>query len=196
MLAIYQRTVEPSAEPLTIGQLLDFMKAAPQDAALIESLGITAREFVEEQTGRALVTQTWRATFNEWQGETITLDKAPLASVSSVQYYPANGGAIATLSTSVYRVINGGQNRPGFIELIDGQSWPDLVVRSDAIIIEFIAGTVAASVKKQLVQAVALLTKHFYDNGRNPVNIGNIATEVPYTLRDLITSQRVGGWFA
>lgn len=196
MLQIYQRTAEPAEEPVSVAELLDFIKAVPQETALVKALGSVAREFVEEQTGRALVTQTWKLTKSGWPFERLVLERTPLASVTSVKYYPSDGGAQATLSTDVYRVINAGPNTHSWIELIDGQSWPELAARSDAIEVVFISGTAKASVKKQLVQAVCLLTKHLYDAGRNPVNVGNIVNEIPYTLRDFIAAQRVGGWFA
>ena len=196
MLPIYQRTVQPSAEPFTVAELIDFMKAAPQDSALISSLGSVAREFVEEQTGRALITQTWVLTCRSWPLERLVLERTPLISVSAVEYYAEDSSALTTLSTDVYRVINAGENSQSWIELVDGQKWPELEERSDAIRVTFTAGSAAASIKKQLKQAIFLLTKHFYDAGKNPVNIGNIVTEIPFTLRDLIASQKVGGWFA
>lgn len=203
MPPIYTQTVAPTAEPYTQAQLLEYTRATPEHGALVTSLAAVAREFVEEQTGRAMLSQTWKLNRDKWpcaskaDGNRIYLERTPLATVTSVKYWPADGGAQATLSTSVYNVINGGSNSPGFVELKEGQSWPDLACRSDAIEIIFTAGVaLAANVKKQVSHAVLLLTKHFYDNGQDPVNIGNIVNDVPFTLRDLISSQRVGGWIA
>lgn len=195
MLPIYQRTVQPAAEPFTVAELIDFLKASPQDSALITSLGSVAREFVEEQTGRALITQTWTLTCRSWPLERLVLERTPLVSVSAVEYYAEGSSALETLSTDVYRAINAGENSQSWIEIIEGQKWPELEERSDAIRVTFIAGSPAANIKKQLKQAIFLLTKHLYDVGRNPVTTLSVS-EVPFTLRDLIASQKVGGWFA
>src|SRR5574343_1982186 len=98
MLPVYQRTVSPAAEPVSVAELLDFLKAVPQDTALVTSLGAVAREFVEEQTGRALVTQTWKVTKSGWPCERLVLERTPLVSVTAVKYCPADGSAQATLA--------------------------------------------------------------------------------------------------
>lgn len=179
-----------------MAELFDFLKAAQEDSTLVSALGAVAREYVEEQTGRALITQTWKITSDSWPTEKLILEKCPLVSVTSVKYYPEDGSAQATLSNSLYRVMIAGDNSYGWIELLDGETWPDLAVRSDAVQVIFVAGSALGSVKKQIVQSICLLAKHMYDDGRNPVAIGQIIAEIPFTLRDLIASQRVAGWTA
>lgn len=202
MLPFYVLVTGPSAEPLTDDELLNFTKVDSADLSLVQMFAAMAREYVEGQTGRAVLSQTWKLVRSSWPSPKIDdgrlyLERTPLASVTSVKYYPADSTAQATLSTSVYRVVLGGDDRPGFIELVDGQSWPDLAARSDAVEVEFEAGADdAANVPHGIKHAILLLTKHYYDAGRDPVNLGNIVTEIPYTLRDVIGSKRVGGWCA
>jgi uncharacterized phiE125 gp8 family phage protein len=203
MLPALTLTTAPATEPHTTAEILAFVKAEPEDAATVEALYGVAREFVEEQTGRALITQTWTLKRSCWPAACkpekgkLYLQRVPTASVTSVKYWPADGGAQVTLSTSVYRAVLGFRDNPGFIELISGQSWPATADRSDAIEIVFTAGDAAsADVKKTVKHAVLLLTKHLYDNGRDPVNIGNIVNDVPFTLTALLQSQRTGGWCA
>jgi uncharacterized phiE125 gp8 family phage protein len=206
MLPYYTQVSEPAIEPVTNAELLDFIKADASDTTLITSLGAVAREFVESQTGRAMITQTWQQIRPAWicnaeDDYKLFLERTPLASVTSIKYYPADGGAQLTLSSSVYRVITAGNDRVGWVELDVGQDWPDVAERSDAIEITFVAGVAdASSVRRQLRHAILLLAKHLYDTGRDPVNAGNANAgkilEVPYTLRDMISAQRVWGWFS
>lgn len=170
------------------------------DATLIESLISTAREIVEDFTGRALISQTWRLVSSEWpetcaiNGDIITLDRSPLVSVETVKYYPSSGAAQKTLSSDSYHVVTG--LMPGVIVLEDGYSWPDLAVRPDAVEVNFTAGYAnAAAVPKTLRHCVLLLLAHLYEL-RSPVNVGNIVNEIPFTVRHLLESQRVGGWVA
>ena len=73
--------------------------------------------------------------------------------------------------------------------------WPDIYDRPDAVEVNFTAGYAdAASVPKILRHAVLLLISHLYEN-RAAVSNGQV-TEIPYTVKHLLESHRVGGWIA
>lgn len=209
MLNLVQ-TVAPASEPITTAEAKAFLRVDSSDEdTLIDTLISTARQMVEDFTGRAIITQTWKLTLDKWPLEcpgcswlevktsmdrAILLPRSPLASVTSVKYYPDDLGAQATLSASAYRVITG--TLPGAIFLKSSEDWPALDIRPDAVEIIFVAGTAdATTTPKQLTHAILLLVAHLYEN-RAPVNIGNIVNEIPFTVRALLESQRVGGWIA
>lgn len=194
------RTTAPATEPVTLAEAQAFLRVDSQDdATLIEALIATAREIVEDFTGRALITQPWRLVQDEWPSgcgneDVIALERSPLVTVESVKYYPADGGAQATFSSGNYYVLTG--PLPGVIVLKDGSSWPDLAVRPDAVEVNFTAGAAnAAAVPKTLRHCVLLLLAHLYEL-RTPVNVGSAVNEVPFTVRHLLESQRVNGWVA
>jgi len=163
--------------------------------ALIDALVSVAREYIEDFTGRSLLTQTWRLRLDCWPDVTrIALERTPLATVTHVKYYPADGGAQATLTAGTHYRVNT-DAEPGFIELIDGQYWPDLATRSDAVEIVFTAGAASASsIPHGLMQALRLRVAELYEI-RTTTNIGNIVNELP-RFRNLLESKRVGGWVA
>jgi uncharacterized phiE125 gp8 family phage protein len=195
------RVTDAATEPVTLAEASAFLRVdSTDDEALITTLIITARQMVEDFTGRALISQTWKLVQSEWpsgcsdQGRMMELERSPLISVETVKYYPASGAAQATLASDAYLVLTG--PAPGIVYLKSDQDWPDIYDRPDAVEVNFTAGHAnAAAVPRPLYHAVLLLIAHLYEL-RGPVNVGNIVTEIPYTIKHLLESHRVGGWVA
>ena len=196
------RTVDATEEPVSLAEAQAFLRVdSSDDATEIEAIIKVARQMVEDFTGRALLTQTWKFQDEEWPDAdddegplVLPLNRSPLATVVSVKYYPFDGGAQTTLDSSKYHVLTGPM--PGQIVLKYGEFWPYLYSRPDAVEVEFTAGAAsAADVPPTLRHAVLLLIAHLYEN-RAPINIGNIVNEIPYTVKHLLESHRVGGWIA
>lgn len=196
MLPEYKLITPPTVEPITVEEAMAFIRVDDdEETPIIGSLIKMAREYVELHTGRALIRQTWKATFDSWPRLTrrITLDKLPLISVDSVTYYDADNVA-GTVFTDFVSELGDGAT-PGFIERDFAAEWPDVYSRKNAISITFKAGygTTGASVPASLKHAMLLLVSNYYDQ-RAPVNVGNIVSEVPLNLRPLIDAYRVGGY--
>lgn len=197
MISAAVRITDAASEPVSLAEAQAWLRVDSQDDATeITTLVTTARQIVEDFTGRALITQTWRLVASEWPaeefagvGDVIRLPRTPLASVTSLKYYPENGGAQATFAANNYHVVTAIQ--PGIVVLADNASWPDLAVRPDAVEINFTAGEASAS--PGLRHAVLLVLAHLYEL-RSPVNVGNIVNELPFSLRHLLESHRVEGW--
>ncbi len=189
------RITAPTVEPVTSEEAMAFLRVTDADESpQIESLITVAREMVEDFTGRSLLTQEWKLITSEFCGAVIILDRSPLASIESVKYYPASGAALATLSAATYHALTGPM--PGLIVLKSDETWPDLADRPDAVEINFTAGAATVdAVPSVLRHAVLLAVSHLYEI-RGPVNIGNIVNELPYSLKYMLESQRVGGWVA
>src|SRR3954462_13141 len=97
----------PATEPLTLAEAKLHLRendTTSQDG-LIADLARAARQFVENETGRSLITQQWRLTLARFPafGECIRLGRPPLISVESLKYYDSSG-ALQTLSPSAYYV--------------------------------------------------------------------------------------------
>jgi uncharacterized phiE125 gp8 family phage protein len=177
-----------------------------EETPLVADLVKAAREYVELHTGHALIRQTWKATIDRWpqyvnasgwrDNRRITLEKFPLISVDEVAYYDANN-VQNTYLTDQYIWDAGGDGVFGFLERNHGADWPDIYDRANAISITFKAGygTNGAAVPAMLKHAMKLVIENFYSQ-RDPVNTGNIVTEVPLNLRHLVESHRVAGWVA
>lgn len=190
----YSLTTPPVIDPVSVQEAAEFLRAgcAAEELALITAIIATAREVVENFTGRALMTSGWLVASECWSGGVITLERSPLVSVQSVKYWPADDSAQVTLSGSDYLVITA--TTPGQIKIT--ADLPDLADRADAVEVRFTAGaTAAARIPATLRHAVRLLIVHLYEL-RQPLAIGNIVNELPFSLKHLLESQRIGGWSA
>lgn len=90
----------------------------------------------EHRTGRALITQTWKATLACFPAE-IELRPAPLASVAFVKYYDA-AGVLETLDPLAYLVDT--DSEPGRLLPAPGTCWPATAMRFDAVQVQYVCG--------------------------------------------------------
>lgn len=114
---------------------------------------------------RALVTQTWYAYCRDFPIHTQwRLPLPPLQSVTAITYVD-NGGTTQTVDSATYHVITP-DGAAGFVELVDGESWPsDVADRPDAVRVEFVCGYGAASdVPAPIRHAMLLLIAELYEN--------------------------------
>lgn len=158
----------PVGEPLTLGEAKQHLREPASSTThntQIEQLIKAAREYAEEYTRRAFITQTIEMRLDDFADE-MELPKPPLQSVISIEYFDADG-ALQNLATSVYSVDT--TSTPGRVILNDGESWPKTKNASNAVIITFTAGYGANGddVPETIRQALRLyLSKHF-DLDRN-----------------------------
>lgn len=131
-----------------------------------------AREYVENITRRALLTQTWYAYLDEFPDvDFIKIPFGNLVSVTSVKYKDSDGTETTMTVTTDYLVETNGEGI-GRIVLPDGETWPtDELYPSNPITIEFVCGwTEAASVPKNIKRAVKLAAEDSYYHGdRNEI---------------------------
>lgn len=183
----------PASEPVSVSEAKLHLRVDGADEdTLISGLITAARQYVEDYTQRALITQTWRLLLDEFpNGDTIHVPLPPLQSVNSVTYYDEDG-ALQTLPTTDYHVDP--ESAQGRVVLTDGKCWPTTQTRPNAVTIEFVAGYGdAASVPQAIKQAILLLVAHWYEH-REAVVIGtsgNVAKEAAFAVDALLTPYRV-----
>lgn len=69
MMGRLQRTVEPTAEPVTLTELKSHLRVEDNtDDDLITGLGIAARDYVEKQTSRQIMPATFTLTLDSFPG--------------------------------------------------------------------------------------------------------------------------------
>ena len=75
--------------------------------------------------------------------------------------------------------------------LVDGQSWPSLYPRDDAVQIEYVAGYgAAASVPQVFKQAILLLVGHWYANRESSI-VGTISEDAASSGEALLWPHRI-----
>lgn len=178
----------PGAEPVTASDLRAFMRETatglPDSEA--EAFIEEARQLIEQATGIALITQSWRLVLDTWpsggrepwwdgviQGAIselhrgdgdVVLPRYPLKSVTSVTVYDeaSNSSSVTvsdTFDVDTYRT-------PGRIALKSGQTWPIALRPTNGVEIIYVAGygnaasNVPAALRRAVKQAAAYLYTH------------------------------------
>ena len=141
MYGLTQSTA-PTDEPITLADVKLRSGIATAVGISDESLQSqldAAVKWVEDRTNRQLCTASWTMVLDCWPTcGMIYIPRAPLRSITSIKYLPADGSAQATWSSANYRVVT--STEPGEVTLAYGQSWPSLYPVNKPIEIIFSAG--------------------------------------------------------
>ena len=182
----------PAVEPVTASDLRDQLAETADGLpdAQADALIAEARELIEQMTGLALITQTWRMALDHWPAghqqwwdgvrqmaitelyapnslRAVHMPRYPLQSVDAVTVFDDAGNdavvnIAATFDIDTYR-------RPGRMVLRNGATWPIALRNSNAIEIEYTAGfgdtasAVPAILKRAVKQVAAYLHQHYGD---------------------------------
>ena len=180
----YTLSTGPASEPMTTAEAKAHLRVDhTDDDTYIDTLIASARQHVEQVTGRILVNQTWVAKADRFT-ELFELRHNPISSVSSITYVDVDG-ASQTATDSLYTVDT--DHLPARVYLAYNQSWPSTRSQRNAVTITYVAGYGSAStnVDAALIHAVKFLVGHWYEN-REPVVLGTISTNIPITVKRLL----------
>jgi uncharacterized phiE125 gp8 family phage protein len=132
----------------------------------IMSLINTVTAIGELITGRDFITRTYECYLDCFPSKTcgIKIRRSKLQSITSIQYYL--DGVLTTIDSADYYITNS----PNFssINLFEGNSWPSVDNRKQAIVITFVSGygtsecSIPAPLKQAMLSHLALL---FYNAG-------------------------------
>lgn len=102
LFSALKRTVDATTEPVTLDEAKAFARVTASDEnALLTSLIKTARQECEKYSGRAFITQTWRASFKWLEDDRVLLPYPTLISISNIQY-KNDSGLLVTVDSSDY----------------------------------------------------------------------------------------------
>lgn len=174
-----------------------------------------AAEAIEDYTGRSGVTKSYRWQAMGWPQSairwplrwqlpngwpvrstsllhTFELRRTPLAGVTSVKYYPADGTAQVTVDATNYYVDT--ESEPGNVMFREDYEFAELASRPDAVQVDFTAGYGLAEddIPFRFRQAALILARHYVDHPEL-VGIGNL-NNMPYSFRSLLFSLRVSSY--
>jgi len=187
----YTLKTPPAIEPVDLALAKVQCRIEPDvvdEDGVLSAYIAAARAWVEAYTGRGLMTQTWQVSLYDFPSRVWLPYAAPLASVVAVRYYDT-ANTLQTLSSSVYTTA--AFSEPACLTLVDGQTWPSVYVRDDAVQIEYTVGVSdVANVPPALVQAVQMLVGHWYVN-REDVVTGTISTQIPMAAEALCAHHRL-----
>lgn len=173
----------PTEEPVSVAELRAHLRDPADADSVLTRLIKAAREYVEEATGLALISQTRELTLDAWPGggdglgwwdgvqdgaiigrapRYVELPRGPLISITSVKTYDTGNNA-TTWEAGNYFADTG--TRPGRLALLDGAVWPVPTRAAAGIVIRYVAGYAnAAAVPNALALAILQIAAHWYEN--------------------------------
>jgi len=180
----------PAIEPISLQEAKDHLRLDfNDDDSLIESLLIpAARQFAEDYTHRALITQTLEYSLDDFT-KTIKLPKPPLKYVISINYQDLTQ-TIVTLDPTQYQAYP--EDTPAIICQSYGTIWPVALPVKNAIKIRYIAGYGnPQDIPATLRAAMLLIIGHLYENREeNTIASGTIQT-LPMGVKSLLNPHRL-----
>jgi uncharacterized phiE125 gp8 family phage protein len=192
-MANYRQLTEPATEPLSYSDVKAYLRLNDDsEEAFVTNLITVARQIVEGQIWRPLISQTWAMQFDysEIGTNIYNINKAPLLSVTDVKYYDEDN-TLQTLAASQYEVDIYGS--PARFRLINV---PKLKDRMNAMQLNFTCGyTNAAAVPSPIKQAMYLIIGHLYEN-RQDVVTGTQVHQIPDSSKYLLEPYRNNFIFA
>ena len=203
----YKRTVEPTVEPVTLAELQEHVLGNNSaDDDYLERLVKTARGLFEQETGMALIEQTWQLIMPCFPASgLIKLKRSPVRSITSIDYYDTAGDAQTVLAANYRYADHGAISR---ITEAYGKSWPSVEAgRPDAVTVTFISGVYTTGASPEAVdtatlpqthfenkylyaqQAIKILVNHLYENRGvvAPIELH----QMPMSYRTLVNACRV-----
>lgn len=152
----------PTAPPISLAAMKARIRvtSGDEDTVIMNYInGATARIDGPSGIGYAMMTQAWELSLDCFPS-VICPPGAPVSAVNSIKYYDVDN-ALQTLDAAEYRVDVGGDRAR--VEPVNG--WPSTKDRFGAVVINYQLGVSDdADVPADLVDAVALLVAHRYEN--------------------------------
>jgi len=190
----YQVITAATSYPVSLTEAKSHLKVdTTADDTYITSIIKAATQLSEEYTNRFFIDTVIDQTCSDF-AQLQTLFKSKVSAVAHVKYYDSDN-SLQTLSATIYDTQL--QYEPSEIQLTDGQSFPTITKRNDAVVARYTVGygSAASDVPEIIKQAILLTIGNFYQN-RNSVVIGRIATELPMNVKWLLDTYKVQivGW--
>jgi uncharacterized phiE125 gp8 family phage protein len=152
----------PAVEPLTYAEVKAFLRLPDDtDQTHVTALIVAARQKVESDTARVLITQAWDLMCDAIPSDPIIVPIEPLISVTTFKT-TTQAGVESTLAAANYQVDI--ISSPPRIMLADTGSWPNDIRRSAGIVIRLSVGygAAATAVPSPLIRAMEQCIAHWY----------------------------------
>lgn len=179
----------PAEEPVTVSGMRDQLRIDTSDSDTLLGLQITAaREWIEDYTGRALVTQTLDYSTNTLS-DSMLLPRSPVQSITSITLLDEDDVETA-VSTTAYRLDTTSVPHRTVRKINEDYPSVDLA-NANAVTIRIVAGYGdETAVPESMKAAIKLLVSHWFEN-REPLALGTIATPLKFTLQALLDTFRI-----
>jgi uncharacterized phiE125 gp8 family phage protein len=170
----------PTAEPVTLAETRTHLRVTHSyHDSLIAGYIFTARQWIEDVTGRAFLTKTLEMTMDAfpWDG-VILLPRTPVASISSVKYVDG-AGVLQTIDSADYQLD--ANTIPSRLVPAYEKSWPTPRGTVGCVQVRFVAG--GTDMPWPLRQAILLHVEGQYDPEQRDKNMQAVDSLIsPYKV--------------
>lgn len=180
----------PVVAPVTLAEAkLQCRIDGDEEDTLLAAYIDAATQAAEHELGRKLITQTWEAVYDAFNGGAMELNAPRVQSIVSITYIAADT-TTATLASSAY-VLDADQP-PGWVHPAAGTAWPATADAANAVRIRFTCGygpapaDVPANVRQWILMHIATAYRN-----REAMAQGVSISELPNRYVDrLLDSER------
>lgn len=177
------RIVPPAKLPVSVEEQKAFLRIAEDytaEDAVVAACLASATAIAEQITGRALITQTWRATFDAFPDSALELPRLPVQSIASLTYAGADGVA-QTVDAADYALVR--DDWRARIVRGYGVTWATPRAQYDAVTVTWVAGygDDPADVPEPLRTAIMMMAAHMFENRQDVMTGPGSAVVIPQT---------------
>lgn len=182
---------EPAIELITLSEMKEYARVLydAEDQLLVELIK-SAREWCEDFTGIAFITQQRQASYSVMPNKReLSLSRGPLQSVTQIQIFNRNAQATDFDVDNIYVDT---ASVPGRIVLHDNVVWPPMQRAANGMVIDYVAGygNAGSDVPAPIRLAIKQLVLHWFEN-RELCADGAAANRAPMTVEVLLQNYRV-----
>lgn len=183
-------TVPATTYPVSLAELKAQLRIShSDDDVMLLGLIASACQYVEDASGQAIMTQTWRYSVDCAPVERLALPKHPVTAITAIEYYDTDNAA-QSANLADFTLYDSGTD--AWVEPVAGAVWPSVYSRPDALSVTFTVGGAAARYRN-LKQAALKLAAEWYEN---PVASSDKSqSALPYGVAELINLSR-RNWIA
>jgi uncharacterized phiE125 gp8 family phage protein len=162
----------PAVEPVTLAEAKTHLRLdTAVDDSYVSALITAARERVELFLRRALITQVFEFTVDDFPAydRAIDLPRPPLRSVEWIKYVDTSG-VLQTVAPDTY-TVDASSNEIGRVALAWNRSWPFTRYTINAVTVRFTAGygEEPGDVPQAIRHAILIETANLYENREDTV---------------------------
>ena len=160
----------PTSEPVSLGEQKTHLRVdGTEDDAYIAACITAARTYIEGQTKRSIMSQTWDYGIDycfpvKYGTHRIDFPLNPIADQASPETititYVDTNGASQSLASTQFQIVN--RAHGSFIVPAYNITWPEVRSQPDAITLRFVSGN-SDFVPVDLKHAVKILATQFYE---------------------------------
>jgi uncharacterized phiE125 gp8 family phage protein len=181
-------TTAPAEEPITRANAKVKLGIASADTASDTQLDWmipAARRWVEQRTGRALITQTWQLYLDSFSN-VISLPLGKVQSITHVKY-TAQDGNVTTMNVADYQsdlISEPARLMPSYA----ASTWPTPRENTfNAVEVQYVVGYgLTAAIPADIIEALYRIVGHWINN-QSALESGTTITRVPFAVEQMLT---------